>query len=99
MSHSCACRTQGDLRVGHTGELGDRETRVPPPPEESCVKREPRCPHGKGQFCGSFAWDQIWMRAKVDAVTKVGVRRRCRLLPTYFEHLLLLDRRKLNVNS
>jgi len=73
---------------------------VYPPPEESCVKREPRCPHVKGQFCGSFvAWDQIWMRAKVDAVTKVGVRRRCRLLPTYFEHLLLLDRRKLNVNS
>ena len=52
MAHSCACRTQGDLRVGHTGELGDRETRVPPPPppRNLVLNGSPDAHMGRGSF-------------------------------------------------
>jgi len=44
---------------------------------------------GKGQCYGAFAWDQILVSAKVDAMTKVGVQQRCGPLTDYFGHLLL----------
>ena len=62
----------------------------------SCRSKEPRIkrvqfpPSGNGNFMGvgSFALDQIRMNATVDALTKLGVRRRCGHSPDYFGHLL-----------
>jgi len=46
-------------------------------------------PRGRTILWG-FAWDQIRLSAKVNAITKVGVWQRCGSLSNYFGHLLKL---------